>query len=141
MGVLADGVFIAILAHGIIGLSLVWDKILLRRPATRNLVSYVFWMGAMSVFGVILAFFGWKTPALSTSLLALGAGALHIVAIFFYYLALQRGEASEALAVMGGFSPVVTALLGIPLLKQPLGGHGLLAFLLLVAGGFVMFFA
>jgi drug/metabolite transporter (DMT)-like permease len=40
---------------------------------------------------------------------------------------------------MGGFSPVATALISIPLLKHPLVRGSLLGFLLLVAGGFVMF--
>lgn len=47
--VLRNGTFIAIIAHGLIGISLVWDKVLLLQPETRNVVSYVFWLGAMSV--------------------------------------------------------------------------------------------
>ena len=131
----------AIIAHGFIGISLLWDKILLRKPAMQNLLSYVFWMGAMSIFGVILSFFGFQRPALSTALLAFGAGALQLVGIFFYYQALKRGEASEALAVMGGFSPVATAAISWILLGSPIGHHGLLGFALMVAGGFVMFLA
>jgi drug/metabolite transporter (DMT)-like permease len=41
---------------------------------------------------------------------------------------------------MGGFSPVATALISIPLLRNPIGGRAALGgFLLLVLGGFVMF--
>src|SRR5690348_10598906 len=108
MAFIHSGVLMAIVAHGLIGVSLLWDKILLRKPATQNLLSYVFWLGAMSIFGVILAFFGFHMPALGTALLAFGAGALQLVAVFFYYAALKRGEASESLAIMGGFSPVAT---------------------------------
>jgi hypothetical protein len=32
-----NGLFVAI-AHGLIGLSLIWDMVLLRQPETRNLV-------------------------------------------------------------------------------------------------------
>jgi len=131
----------AIIAQGMIGVSLLWDKILLRKPATQNLVSYVFWMGAMSVLGVILAFFGFRWPPLWIALLAFGSGALELVGIFFYYQALKRGEASEALAVMGGFEPVATALIGWGLLGTPIGHHSLLGFALMVGGGFVMFLA
>lgn len=133
-----NGVFIAILAHSLIGVSLVWDKVLLRRPETRNLVSYVFWLGAMSVFGVVLIFFGFHVPDAGTIALAVLAGALQLVAIYFYYAALKAGEASETLAIMGGFSPVFTALIAIPLLKNPLGGS-VAGFVLMVAGGFLMF--
>ena len=129
----------AIVAHGLIGISLLWDKILLRKPATQNLVSYVFWLGAMSGLGVFLAVLGFHMPALPIALLAFGSGALQLVAIYFYYEALQRGEASEALAILGGFSPVATALIAALLLHKAFDKEELLGFLLLVGGGFVMF--
>lgn len=131
----------AMIAHALIGLSLLWDKALLRKPSTQNLVSYVFWMGAMSILGLILAFFGFHMPPPSIALLAFASGAFQLVGVFFYYEALKRGEASETLAVMGGFSPVATALVAAALLRQPLGMGNLLGFLLMVGGGFLMFFA
>jgi drug/metabolite transporter (DMT)-like permease len=137
---LHNGVFMALIAHGLIGVSLVWDKVLLKRPQTRNLVSYVFWMGAISVFGLILIPFGFRMPTGWIAGLAFVTGVLQLVAVYFYYAALKAGEASQTLAVMGGFSPVATALLGIPLLRSQLGGYHLIAFALLTAGGFVMFF-
>ncbi|HEY6937963.1 MAG TPA: hypothetical protein VI424_12470 [Terriglobales bacterium] len=140
LGFLHNGVFIAIIANGLIGISLVWDKVLLRQPETTNLVSYVFWLGAISIFGLLLAPFGFQWPKLSICLLAFATGILHLAAVWFYYAALKRGEASQTLAVMGGFSPIATALIAIPLLRHPYLTHGnLLAFALLVIGGFVMF--
>lgn len=137
-----NGIFIAVIAHGLIGGSLVWDKVLLRRPETKNLLSYVFWLGLISIFGLVLIPFGFKMPACKTIALAFGAGLLQQVAIYFYYAALKGGEASQTLAIMGGFSPVATALIGLALLRNPLGGKGtLLGFVLMVSGGFVMFFS
>lgn len=136
-----NGVFVALIAHGLIGISLVWDKVLLKQPETTNLISYVFWLGAISIFGLILVLFGFTMPPLWVAALAFATGALQLAAVYFYYAALKTGEASQTLAVMGGFSPVATALIGIPLLKKQLGGYDLLSFALLTAGGFVMFFA
>jgi drug/metabolite transporter (DMT)-like permease len=136
---LHNGIFIAIIANGLIGISLVWDKVLLKQPETRNLVSYVFWLGAISIFGLLLAPFGFHWPTLSIGLLALGTGVLHLAAVWFYYAALKRGEASQTLAVMGGFSPLFTALIAIPLLRHGFPEKNLAAFALLVLGGFVMF--
>ncbi len=141
MGILKNGVFIAIVAHGLIGASLVWDKVLLRKPETRDLVSYVFWLGAISIFGLLLIPFGYKTPPLGVIGLAFGAGALQLVAVYFYYAALKGGEASQTLAIMGGFSPGATVLIGLALLSTPLGGHSVSGFVLLCVGGFVMFLA
>ena len=138
--VFLNGILVAIIAHGLIGISLVWDKVLLKRKGTQNLLSYVFWLGAISIFGLFLIPFGFRIPAWRIAGMGFAAGVLDLVASYFYYSALKSGEASEELAVMGGFAPVATALLAIPFLHQPAGGS-LLGFLLMTAGGFVMFFA
>lgn len=135
----SNGILVAIIAHALIGISLVWDKVLLNRPETRNLPSYVFWLGAISVFGLILALFGFHMPSPGMAGLGFSAGVLELAANWFYYRALKMGEASETLAVMGGFAPLATALIGIPLLSDTLGGGSLIGFGLMVAGGFAMF--
>jgi uncharacterized membrane protein len=134
-----NGVFLAIIAHGLIGISLVWDKVLLKNPGTKNLASYVFWLGAISVFGVILVPFGYKGAPLSLIAIAFFAGVADLLGTFFYYLALKRGEASNTLAIMGGFSPVATVAIGFIFLEQQMTGWRLLGFALMTAGGFVMF--
>jgi drug/metabolite transporter (DMT)-like permease len=134
-----NGIFLAILAHAVIGLSLIWDKILLENPETRDIVNYVFWLGAMSILGLLLIPFGFHLPTWHVAWLAFSAGALQLAASYFYYDALSLGEASQALAIMGGFTPLFTYLVAIPLLREPLGGASVAGFALLVAGGFVMF--
>jgi len=140
-GFARNGALMAVIAHGLIGASLVWDKVLLKRRGTKNLFSYVFWLGAMSVFGVILVPFGYHSPNIGVMTLAFAAGVLNLVGSFFYYAALKRGEASETLAVMGGFSPVATALIGYALLSHHMNSMQFVGFALLTAGGFVMFFS
>src|SRR5581483_12278915 len=108
-----NGVFLAIVAHGLIGISLLWDKILLKRRGTQNLLSYVFWLGAISIFGLVLLAFGFKMPPLGIAGLAFAAGLLDLIASYFYYSALKSGEASDELAAMGGFAPVATALFAL----------------------------
>ncbi|HEV2134429.1 MAG TPA: EamA family transporter [Terracidiphilus sp.] len=134
-----NGVLIAIVAHGLIGLSLVWDKILLKRKGTKDLSFYVFWLGAISIFGLLLIPFGFKMPPARIAILALLAGFCDLVATWAYYAALKSGEASEEMAATGGFTPLATVLLSVPLL----GVHvaGLAGFAIMTAGGFVMFFA
>jgi uncharacterized membrane protein len=135
-----NGILLAIIAHGLIGISLIWDKVLLKRPETTDLASYVFWLGAISIFGLVLMPFGFKFPGIRLAAMAFTAGLLDLIASYFYYAALKAGEASEELAAMGGFAPVATALIAMPLLKAPLGGE-LAAFTLMTLGGFIMFFA
>jgi drug/metabolite transporter (DMT)-like permease len=139
VALLHNGIVVAIIAHGLVGVTLLVDKILLRTQEAKNVLSYVFWIGAMSGAGVILAPFGFRMPPLSVAALAWAAGALQLAAIYFYYTALDRGEASETLAIMGGFSPIATALIAIPLLGQPVVREQLLGFILTTLGGFAMF--
>ncbi|HEV2464511.1 MAG TPA: EamA family transporter [Acidobacteriaceae bacterium] len=135
-----NGVLIAIVAHALIGISLVWDKVLLKRKGTQNLPSYVFWLGAISIFGLILIPFGFKTPSWNVIASAVGAGFCDLLASWFYYAALKAGEASEEMAATGGFTPVATVLLSIPLLGINMDGR-LTGFIIMTLGGFVMFFA
>ena len=134
-----NGPVMAIIAHGLIGISLVWDKVLLKNPGTRNLFSYVFWLGAMSILGVLLIPFGYSQASIAMMALAFAAGVIHLVGVFFYYAALKRGEASETLAIMGGFSPVATAAIAFALLSKQMTGAQLLGFALMTGGGFAMF--
>lgn len=69
------------------------------------------------------------------------AGVVHLVGVFFYYMALKGGEASETLAVMGGFSPLATAAIAFAFLSRQMTGGQLLGFALMSSGGFVMFFS
>jgi uncharacterized membrane protein len=135
-----NGILIAILAHGLVGLSLVWDKVLLGRRGMQSLASYIFWLGAISIFGLALIPFGFRMPAWSTAGIAVAAGFCDLLATWFYYAALKAGEASEELAAMGGFTPVATVLLSIPLLGLHFHGQ-FIGFLVMTSGGFVMFFA
>lgn len=135
-----NGVLIAIVGHGLIGGSLVWDKVLLQRRETKNLLAYVFWLGAISVFGLIVGVFGFRIPTFEVAGLGFLAGVLDLVASFFYYWALKAGEASDELAAMGGFTPVATVVFSIPFLHTPAGGS-VTGFILMVLGGLTMFFA
>jgi drug/metabolite transporter (DMT)-like permease len=140
-GFIKDGALMAIIAQGLIGISLIWDKVLLKHPGTKNLFSYVFWLGSMSVLGLLLVPFGYKSPSSTVIWVALVAGVVHLTGVFFYYAALKRGEASSTLAIMGGFSTVATAALALPFLGNHLRGEQLLGFALMTGGGFVMFFS
>lgn len=137
---ITSGVTIAVLAHIIIGLSLVWDKVLLEDKQTQNIIGYVFWFGIMSAFGPFLAFIGMHLPDLLTIALATGSGGLYVVSNYFYFVALSRGESSQAVPMMGGLSPVATALIGLPLLGTAISGAALWGFSALIAGSLLMSF-
>lgn len=135
-----SGVSVAVLAHFIVALTLVWDKIMLEDKQTQSIIGYVFWFGILSAFGPLLAFSGMKLPDLSIAALAFASGGLYVVSNYFYFVALSRGESSQSVPIMGGLSPVATALIGIPLLHVTLSGRAFGGFSLLVAGSLLMSF-
>ena len=139
MNFLDNGVLIAIIAHAMVGLSLVWDKVLLTQRNTPSVVNYVFWLGIIGIFGCIVGLFGMQAPSGHLLLIALASGAVDLIGSWAYYMALNSGEASQSLAIMGGFTPLATALIALPLLHSPLHGLALCGFALLVAGGLFMF--
>jgi uncharacterized membrane protein len=133
-----SGVLIAAVAHAIAGASLVWDKALMGRQRVRSVANYVFWLGALNGLGVLLAVLGFHWPPLRIALLGFGAGLVQLASDFFYYAALRRGEASGTLTIMGGLSPLATALFAAALLGQTLRGGAVVGFALMVGGAFVM---
>ena len=83
LSLLHNGIFIAILAHALIGLSLVWDKILLENPETQDVVNYVFWLGAMSILGLCLIPFGFHRVDARLFAIAFTAGVVQLVANWY----------------------------------------------------------
>jgi hypothetical protein len=69
--------FASILAHGLVGS-------FCANPATQNLMWYVFWMGALRIFGVALAMFGFRMPMA-------GNGRSGIFPFLFAGLRIDRG--------------------------------------------------
>ncbi len=141
MGLLSNGFLLAIVAHALIGITLVWDKVLLKETPSASVVNYVFWLGALSSFGSVLAFSGMTWPGAEIIAMAMAAGALHLIGVYFYYAALNAGEASQTLALMGGFSPIATEFAAWLLLKSRLSGLATWGFAIMTAGGFLMFFS
>jgi uncharacterized membrane protein len=95
----------------------------------------------LSIFALLLIPFGYKVLPLSMKAIAFAAGLLDLVASYFYYAALKHGEASETLAIMGGFAPVATALFSLVLLSQQMSSMQLWGFLVMTTGGYEMFFS
>ncbi len=125
---------VSILAQFILGTSAVFDKALLKREFFDPLI-YTFGMAALGLFVFLLLPFGSLAAPPVIAALAILNGAISTAALFFFFLALQKGEASVALPVIGGFAPIFTLLISIPLLETSLGGGDLAGFILLVMGG------
>ena len=129
---------IAVLAQIILGTSAVFDKILLKRSIF-NPLAYTFWLGALGAFAVVLLPFSSFAFSFTTIGVALVAGALFLLAMYFLFASLHKGEASKSLLLIGGLTPVTTLLAASFILHERLSIAAIIGFGLLVTGGFVLF--
>ena len=136
-----NGVTVALTAQVFIGISLVIDKIFFGDDGREKAVPYVFWIAILSCFGLVFFFFGFTMPGAGTITLSAAAGLSFILMLVAYYKVLSIGEATEAVPVVGGFAPLATWLAGSMMQFSPLNAAESAGFALLLAGGFILFFA
>ncbi|MBI5913126.1 EamA family transporter [Candidatus Azambacteria bacterium] len=129
---------IAIIAQIILGTSAVFDKMLLKRSIF-NPLAYTFWLGVLGVFALVLLPFSSFAFSITTIGVALVAGALFLLAMYFLFASLHKGEASKSLLLIGGLTPVTTLLTASFILHERLSIAAVMGFGLLVTGGFVLF--
>jgi len=136
-----NGITAAFIAQVFIGVSLVIDKIFFGNDGREKALPYVFWISILSCFGLVFFFFGFTMPSTSTLALSFAAALSFVLMLLAYYRVLSIGEATEAVPVVGGFAPLATWLAGSILHFSPLNAAESAGFLLLITGGFILFFA
>ncbi len=125
---------LATLAQFILGTSAVFDKLLLARRFV-DPWPYIFWLGILGAFAAVFVPFGVGIPSAAVIGFAFLSGALLLAAFFFQFSALEIGEASGTLPLVGALAPIATFLLAARFLGGPLGGLDAAGFVLLAASG------
>lgn len=123
---------LAVLSQIIIGSSVVFDKLLLRKREI-DPWPYTFWFGVLGLFALILLPFGSVALPFYLLIIALVSGVLFIGAVYFTFSALKHADASDTLALFGAISPIFTLLIGALALDTALGLFDYGGFLLLIA--------
>ncbi|KKW47462.1 MAG: DMT family permease [Parcubacteria group bacterium GW2011_GWA1_60_11] len=109
------------------------DKILLTRSSFRP-VSYAFWLGILGAFAVFLVPFGFEILSFRASAFAALSGATFIYGLYFFFLALRRGEFSGMVPALGGITPVAALLSSAVIAGTSLAGLEWAGFAFLVLG-------
>jgi len=104
------GYFIAIGAHLLNGSVSIIDKFLLTKTF-KNPAAYAFWIGILSLGTFILLPFGFTLPTGWQWLIDFSAGATFILALYFFYLAIQAEEVTRIVPIVGSLIPIFTLLL------------------------------
>lgn len=129
---------IAIAAQIVLGTSVVFDKLFLRRGFVDPWV-YTFWFGLLGIFSFLLLPFGVANIPLALIPAALIAGAFFIAAMLCVFLAIRKAEVAGALALVGALSPIATLTIGSFLDQHFLGFGDFVAFSILISGCFLFF--
>ncbi len=128
---------VALTAYFLLGIAALIDKLIVTKYLTSPRV-YMFLASVLGVFVVLLAPFGLEWPGWELLLLDGTAGAFFSIGLFFFYVALTRGEASRVVSSTDGLVPLVTLVLAYFFLQEQLTFSQLIAFLLLVSGTVVI---
>lgn len=131
--------FIATIAQIILGSSAVFDKLLIHRRSIDPIV-YSFWLGVLGLFAFLLVPFGVGGVSVETIVWALLGGVFFIIAFFFLYWTLERGEASAVFPFIGITSPIITFFFFNFLGGEPLSFVHVLGFLIFIFGAVILFF-
>jgi drug/metabolite transporter (DMT)-like permease len=110
------------------------DRILLRRDIP-NPAVYAFFIGVLSISAILLFPLAPTLPGAPVFALALIAGMLFTFALFAYFSAIKRSEASRVVPAATGLVPLFTLLLSLIFLGEALTSRQYLAFAMLLAGG------
>lgn len=130
----------ALIAQFVAGTSVVFDKLIYKKLYS-NPLGYTFWLGLLGLFPLFLMLFGANIQIPLQQLpWALIAGMLFIAAMFFFFLAIFKGETSNEAILIAALSPIFTLIASRFFLGTSLDSLRLIIFLLLILGGIVMFF-
>lgn len=132
--------FISLISNTVLAFSAVFDKLLLRRTI-KDPVFFAFWAGISTLAVVFLVPFGSISISGYVLILALISGITWFVALFCFYIAMSRGEASTSLPLIGALAPVFTLLASYTLLDKGLGFIEYLGFSILITGGIIFLVA
>jgi drug/metabolite transporter (DMT)-like permease len=130
---------ITIIAYLLFAAANVGDKLMVSKYKTEP-VAYAFYVGILGILTLVLIPLGVIFPPLAQIFWSFLAGASFVMALFFMYKALNSGETTKAITIMGGSSPIFTFIFSLFFLKENLSLNQVLAFVLLVAAIIVISF-
>lgn len=130
-------ILIALLGHASNGVAFIIDKILLQNAFKRS-ATYAGLVGLLSILALVLAPWVADWPHGRTLTLTLVSGIAFTTALWTFFAALSRGEASRVVPVISAFIPMLTLAGTTAFLHERLSGGELLGFFLLIAATIIL---
>lgn len=129
----ALGMIVAIFAHILNGSVSILDKFLLTKTF-KEPAAYAFWIGLMGLATFFLLPFGFTLPHGTQWTIDLAAGATFVLALYFFYMAIQSEEVSRVIPIIGSMIPIVTLILSYIYLDERLAQGQIWSILVLIVG-------
>lgn len=129
--------YIAILSYCINAVVLVVHKLFLSKSLPSP-VAYAFFDGMLSLMVLLFVPFGFLWLAWDVALFSILTGAIFFFGFILLLKALREGEASIIVPVSGAFTPIFIFAISNFLFQESFSNKILLAFVLLVIGGFLI---
>ena len=131
--------FIALIAYFLLAIANLIDKFLVEK-VMGSARAYTFISCLMSSVVLVASpwFLSW--PGLNGLFLDLFLGGVFAVALLLLYASLRRGEASRALVIIGGSTPVFSLPLSLLILGDRFSTNQLLAIIFLIIGLLIVVF-
>ncbi|MFC1598422.1 EamA family transporter [Patescibacteria group bacterium] len=122
---------ITIGAYLLFALANVGDKVMVSKYKTEPVV-YAFYVGFLGIVTLVLIPFGVIWPSAVQLFWSFFGGVSFVFALFFMYKAINAGETTKAITIMGGSSPIFTFLFSYLFLAERLSQWQIGAFLILI---------
>jgi drug/metabolite transporter (DMT)-like permease len=129
--------FLAIVGHLANGIAFVIDKILLRSAFSRS-ATYAGVVGILSFVVIFLLPFVDVWPTGIMWLIALASGATFILALWAFFAALARAEASRVVPIVGSLIPILTLAGSFVFLGEHLSDRSFVGFFLLIIATIIL---
>lgn len=130
-------IIIAILGHAANGFAFIIDKILLNNAFKRS-ATYAGLVGLLSALALVLIPWVTAWPLGGDLLLAILSGLTFMAALWTFFAALSRGEASRVIPIISALIPIMT-LIGTSLfLAERLSFYELLGFFMLITATVIL---
>ena len=127
-----------IVAYALNSVSVTIDKVLFYTKQIKQPAAYVVTICTLGLLVFVLAPWGLGVPSVKGALLSLLTGIFFVAGLWLLFIALKHGEASRVTSFIGAWSPIFVLLVTYWLIGDKLSWLEFGAFLLLVAGGFLI---
>lgn len=128
---------LAILGHTANGVAFVIDKALLSTAFKRS-ATYAGLVGILSTLVIVAIPWVDRWPTGNTLAISVASGALFVLALWCFFAALARAEASRIVPIVGSLIPILTLLGTMLALDERLRTSRLIGFILLVVATAVL---